>query len=414
MSPSTLIHTCAPVSSESHGLSIERGAALAEGEGGGALGQREPVAVLLDHAAPLVGAAAPVGPAGGEVGCLHAHSPSPSTRITEETSRTSGMRVQRRDRRRQGGVGGAVRDDHELGVVAAALLAHRLDGHAVLGERLRDRGEHTGAVVDVDGHVVAGGGLPHRAHRQLGVRRLAGPADVDEPVARHRDEVAQHRGGGGRAAGAGAVEHQLAGRLALDEDGVEGLAHAGQRVAARDHRGVHARRDRRAVGAVGQLADRQQLDHGVHLARRGDVGRAHVGDALAVDVGGHHTGVEGEAGEDGGLGRGVEPLDVGRRVGLGVAEGLGLLQRLGEPGAGGVHLVEDEVRGAVDDAEHAADPVAGQGLAQRTQDRDGAGDGGLVVEVAVVLLGGGEQRRRRPRPAAPCWRSRRWRRARGR
>ena len=159
-----------------------------------------------------------------------------------------------------------------------------------------------------------------------------------------------------------------------------------------------------AVGPVAQLADREQLDDAAHLARRRDVGRGDLGDALAVDVGGGDPGVEGEAGQDRGLGRGVEALDVGGRVGLGVAERLGLLERLGEAGAGGVHLVEDEVGGAVDDAEHPAHPVAGERLAQRAQDRDRAGDGGLEVEVAAGLLGRREQRRRRPRRAAPCWR----------
>ena len=53
------------------------------------------------------------------------------------------------------------------------------------------------------------------------------------------------------------------------------------------------------------------------------------------------------------LGGRVEALDVGGRVGLGVAERCRLLQRLGEAGAGGVHPVQDEVGGAVDDAEHA-------------------------------------------------------------
>ena len=130
-----------------------------------------------------------------------------------------------------------------------------------------------------------------------------------------------------------------------------------------------------------------------HLAGRGDVGGGDLGDALAVDVGGGDPGVEGQAGQDRGLGRGVEALDVGGRVGLGVAELLRLLERLVEAGAGGVHLVEDEVGGAVDDAEHPGHPVAGQRLAQRPQDRDRAGDGGLEVEVAAGLLGGLEQRR---------------------
>ena len=37
----------------------------------------------------------------------------------------------------------------------------------------------------------------------------------------------------------------------------------------------------------------------------------------------------------------------------------------------------------VDDAEHAGDAVAGHRLAQRVDDRDGTGDGGLVVEVGA-------------------------------
>ena len=134
------------------------------------------------------------------------------------------------DGRRQVGVAGGVRDDHQLGVVAAALLAHGLDRHVVLGERLGDRGEHAGLVVDVDLHVVPGLGAAHRQDRQVGVRGLAGATDVGEPVARHRDQVAEDGARGRRPAGTGAVEHQLPGGLALDEDGVVGAADAGQRV----------------------------------------------------------------------------------------------------------------------------------------------------------------------------------------
>ena len=50
--------------------------------------------------------------------------------------------------------------------------------------------------------------------------------------------------------------------------------------------------------------------------------RGDLGDALAVHVGGGDPGVEREPGEDRGLGGGVEALDVGGRVGLGVAERL--------------------------------------------------------------------------------------------
>ena len=129
--------------------------------------------------------------------------------------------------------------------------------------------------------------------------------------------------------------------------------------------------------------------------------------------------MEGERGQDRGLGGGVEALDVGGRVGLGVAERLRLLDGLGETGAGRVHLVEHVVGGAVDDAEHPADVVAGQRLAQRAQQRDGAGDGGLVVEVDAVLGGRGvegravlgEQRLVGGDDEAPCSMARRIRRA---
>src|SRR3954469_6417413 len=79
--------------------------------------------------------------------------------------------------------------------------------------------------------------------------------------------------------------------------------------------------------------------------------------------------------------RGVEALEGRGRIGLGVAERLCLLDGLREAHPGGVHLVEDVVGGAVDDAEHALHAVAGEGLAQRAEQGDGAGHGGLEVEV---------------------------------
>ncbi len=137
------------------------------------------------------------------------------------------------------------------------------------------------------------------------------------------------------------------------------------------------------------LADGEQLDHPAQGPGAADVGGADFGDALAVHVGRGHRGVEGQAGHDGGLGGRVEAFDVRGRVGLGVAQGLRLLQRLGEAGPGGVHPVQDVVGGAVDDAEHAVDGVPGQRLAQRAQQRDGPGHRGLVVQVGAELAGRG-------------------------
>ncbi|CAM5730020.1 hypothetical protein SMICM304S_03128 [Streptomyces microflavus] len=162
-------------------------------------------------------------------------------------------------------------------------------------------------------------------------------------------------------------------------------------MAERDHRGVDTGGDGLAVG--GALADGQQFDRAAHPAGGGDVGGGDLGDALAVHVTDLDPGVEGDPGEDRGLRGGVEALDVGGRVGLGVPEGGGLVERLGVAGAAGVHLVEDEVGRAVHDAENPVDLVARERLAQRPHQRDGPGDGGLVIQVAAVLLGGGVQGR---------------------
>jgi hypothetical protein len=72
------------------------------------------------------------------------------------------------------------------------------------------------------------------------------------------DDVAEHRARGREPAGASAVEHQLADRHALDEHGVEALAHRGQRVTDGHHRRVHAHGDRIVV--VEPLGDAEQLD----------------------------------------------------------------------------------------------------------------------------------------------------------
>lgn len=98
-------------------------------------------------------------------------------------------------------------------------------------------------------------------------------------------------------------------------------------MAERDHRGVHAGGHGPAVGRA--LADGEEFDGAAHAAGGGDVGRGDLGDALAVHLADLHPGVEGDSREDGGLRGGVEALDVGGGVGLGVPEGGGLVERLG-------------------------------------------------------------------------------------
>ena len=226
------------------------------------------------------------------------------------------------------GLPGLVGDEDEPGVVADALLLERADRHAVALERLGHRPQHAGPVDHVEVDVVArlqlvdGPDGPAGEREQVGVGALA---EVDRGV----DEVAEHGRAGGVAAGAPAVEHEVADGGALDEHGVERVAHAGQRVGQRDHGRVDA--DGHLVGPVAhrdQLGHGQELDDVAQPAGELDVGGGDVGDALVVHVAGHHLGAEGERGEDGRLGPGVVALDVGGGVPLGVAQLLAWFGRL--------------------------------------------------------------------------------------
>ena len=109
---------------------------------------------------------------------------------------------------------------------------------------------------------------------------------------------------------------------------------------------------------------------------------------------------EREGGEDGGLGRGVVALHVGRGVPLGQPELLRVAQHVVVAVALLLHAGEDVVGGPVDDPHDAQDLLAGERLAQRPDDRDGTGHGRLVEEVHAGRggdlgqfgPGGGQQR----------------------
>ena len=248
----------------------------------------------------------------------------------------------------------------------------------MVAEDLGHRGQDAGPVGHVHAQVEGGAHVVLRAHRRAGAlrgrRRRAG-----KQVARGVDQVAQHGAGGRPTAGATPVEHQLAADRALDEHGVERAAHRRQRVRLGDHGRVHPDGDLRA--AVDELGDREELDGVAEPAGVGDVGRADAADALAVHVGVDDVGPESECGQDGGLGGGVVPLDVRRRVALGQAELLRLAQDVVVAVAMLLHAGEDVVGRPVHDPHHAEDLLARQRLAQRPDDGDGAGHRRLVEQV---------------------------------
>ena len=142
-----------------------------------------------------------------------------------------------------------------------------------------------------------------------------------------------------------------------------------------------------AVNAAQPLGDGEELDHVAGVLRRRDVVRRDGADALALDVGQVERGVEGQLREDRTLGCGVVAFDVCRGVGFGVAEFLRGGERIGKLRAGGIHLVQDVVGGAVDDAHHLGDAVPRQRLADGPQQRDGAGNCGLEGKLDAGLVG---------------------------
>ena len=126
----------------------------------------------------------------------------------------------------------------------------------------------------------------------------------------------------------------------------------------RHHGRMHALLD----AAFGHERDAQQLDAVAEIVGGLDVGLRDALDALDVDLVEGDARAEGEARQQGELVGGVEAADVEGGIGFGVALGLGLLQHVGERAVLLLHLRQDVIAGAVEDAVDAADLVGGQRL----------------------------------------------------
>ena len=110
-----------------------------------------------------------------------------------------------------------------------------------------------------------------------------------------------------------------------------------------------------------------------------------------MHAGGVDCGVERQCGEDGELLRGVDALDVERRIGLGIAQPLRFGQRVGEAAAFFFHGGEDVVRGAVDDAGQSIDAIGGKAGAQRLDDGNAARHRAFEAERQAPFPGAGEE-----------------------
>jgi hypothetical protein len=202
-------------------------------------------------------------------------------------------------------------------------------------------------------------------------------------VARDVDDVGDDRRGRRPRARARAFEKQAADEIALGDDGVERAGDIGQRMVGGDE----ARLDMLIETAFVAFGHADQADA---VAERG--GLANVGGDQAADtLRGHRVeiepGAETERGEDRQFVRGVDPVDVEGRIGLGIAFGLCRGERIGEARALALHQRQDIIAGAVEDAVDARDLVRRGAFADRLDDRDAACDGGFIFQRRVLRLG---------------------------
>jgi hypothetical protein len=141
---------------------------------------------------------------------------------------------------------------------------------------------------------------------------------------------------------------------------------------------------------VGTARHAEMLDAVAQLLGVDDVLASDVRDALGIYMVELQRDTEGDGGQDGELMGGVDAFHVEGGVGLGIAEFLRLFEHVGEVATLVAHLGENEVAGAVDDAGQPFDAVARQALADRLDDGDAAGHGGLEGHHHAFELGLGE------------------------
>ena len=89
-----------------------------------------------------------------------------------------------------------------------------------------------------------------------------------------------------------------------------------------------------------------------------EIHRGDPADAFDINIRGQDLLAEGERRQDGELRAGVDSVDVGAGIGLGVPEALRFGDQFGERHAALLHLGEDVVAGAVEDSVKCGDAIA--------------------------------------------------------
>ena len=155
---------------------------------------------------------------------------------------------------------------------------------------------------------------------------------------------------------------------------------------------VHQRReDARFELAVAHPGAAEELDAVAELAGKVDVHLVEVADAFDghFRIGIVHAPCEADKQHE--LVRGVEPVDVQRGIGLGVALFLRFGEGRGEVDALAGHFRKDIVAGAVQNAFERSDMVPGKAFLQRLDDGDAARHAGFIEQSGALFVGQPEQ-----------------------
>src|SRR4029077_17365583 len=94
-----------------------------------------------------------------------------------------------------------------------------------------------------------------------------------------------------------------------------------------------------------------------------------------------------DARQDGELVRRIDTVDIEARIGFGIAEPLRLGEHFGKFVRGLAHRRKNIIRGPVEDAVDARQPVSGKTFAQGLDHRYSASDGSLEGQDDTLILG---------------------------
>src|SRR5215467_9067128 len=254
--------------------------------------------------------------------------------------------------------------------LAAVALHDRFERDLLLREPPGNRRGGARLVHGEEADVVAAFVTLHRRLLARGEPGRRAPEWRRAHAAGNVADIRHNRGGRRQPTGAGADQRNRRDRLDIDRDCIGHTHHLRDGRFLRHHGRMHAlldtfpglKRDAEQLHAIAKLVSPLEV-------LGGDGRNAFDVDRALIDLG-----PEGEARQDRELLRCVVALDVEGGIGLGVTEPLCLLQAGSEGELLLFHARQDVVAGAVEDSVDARQRIAGQPLAQRLDDRDGAAD----------------------------------------